>query len=106
MITNTVIEPEVPDVDYTLTVYYRYQNGDTAAPTVVEVHKEGDAYYVESPVIPGYTASIRLVSGTMPGRNVEYVVIYVRNGGYIIIEDFDTPLGLGQVFINTGDCLE
>ena len=105
VITNTR-NAVPPPAEHTLTVYYRYLNGNQAAPTVVEVHKEGDIYRVDSPVIPGYTATILVVTGTMPGYDVEYTVIYIPNGNTIIIEEPDTPLGLGQVFINVGDCLE
>ncbi|MBR4360647.1 MAG: Cna B-type domain-containing protein, partial [Clostridia bacterium] len=96
---NTVPTP----VEHTLTVYYRYQDGRQAAPTVVEIHKEGDTYRVVSPVIPGYTASILVVAGTMPGHDVEYTVIYIPDGN----PPPDNPEpGMGQVYINVGDCLE
>ena len=90
---------------YRLTIYYRYRNGRTAAPTVVEWHDEGDGYNVVSPVIPGYKADILVVKGTMPGHDVEYIVIYVPENS-ILIDDPRTPLGLGEVIINTGECFE
>lgn len=90
---------------YTLTIYYRYEDGTTAAETYVRTLSEGDTYDVPSPVIPGYRASLVRVAGTMPGHDVVYTVIYVREETEII-EEPGTPLGLGQVYINIGDCLE
>ena len=89
-----------------LRVLYRYMDGTTAAPTVEEIHREGDAYDVISPVIEGYTASLLRVTGTMPGRDVEYLVLYVPGDDLTTITDIETPLGLGNVFINFGDTLE
>ena len=94
------VEPE----DFELTIYYRYRDGSTAAPTYTEINSEGSSYFVPSPEIPGYTASNPVVSGTQPGRNIERTVIYVPDDGSIIIEDYGMPLGLGSSFVNTGDC--
>ncbi|MBR6030271.1 MAG: Cna B-type domain-containing protein, partial [Clostridia bacterium] len=109
-ITNTRVPPEENDTVYTLTIYYRYLDGRPAAPTVIQTHHEGDPYDVVSPHIDGYTATILRVTGIQPNRDIEYVVIYIPNNDpnnpFIIIDDFETPLGLGQVFINVGDCLE
>jgi len=46
------------------------------------------------------------VTGVMPPRNLTITVIYTPNGGGIIIDDYDTPLGLGNVGMNVGDCYE
>jgi len=102
--TNTRI-PEEDDTEYTLTIYYRYQNGNTAAETHYSVHQAGDAYDVVSPVIEGYRATILEVEGVMPARNMEYTVIYIPND-LEILDDLETPLGVGQVFVNLGDCVE
>ena len=108
------IVDDTPEIDeliedmqatYTLTIYYRYEDGTTAAETYVRTLSEGDTYDVPSPVIPGYRASLVRVAGTMPGHDVVYTVIYVREETEII-EEPGTPLGLGQVYINIGDCLE
>ena len=103
--TNRATERRLPTGPYTLTVHYRYADGTEASGDVVEVHMSGDGYSVVSPVIPGYKSSLAVVSGTMPNRDVEIVVIYVPEDE-ILIEDFETPLGLGDVFINVGDCYE
>ena len=95
-----------PEEDYTLTVYYIYEDGTTAAETVVETHNEGDNYNVPSPAIPGYTPSIPVVNGVMPAHDVVVTVIYTRPDTTITIDEPNTPLGLGQIYINVGDCLE
>ena len=62
---------------YTLTIYYQYENGETAAETFREEHMAGEAYSRMSPVIPGYKTIALVVEGTMPNRDIQYVVIYV-----------------------------
>jgi hypothetical protein len=44
----------------------------------------------------------------MPGRNTVFTVIYMPIDETIIIEELDTPLGLGdsQMFLNIDDCLD
>ena len=97
---------ELEDEDeYTLTIFYRFLDGSTAAPTITGVYWEGDPYDILSPEIEGYKATLLRVTGTMPARNVEYTVIYIPED-FILIDNFDTPLGLGQVNVNVGDCLE
>ena len=92
---------------YDLTINYVYKNGDTAAESYTDTLKAGDKYSVDSPVIDGYVPSIKVVEGTMPTRDVVITVIYVKKGnGLTIIDEYDVPLGLGQVAINAGDCFE
>ena len=102
-ITNSYREP-IPR--YTLTVRYRYVGGGTAAPTVRMTFEQGDHYYVESPRIAGYTASRTSVQGNMPARDLEYTVYYSRPEEDVVILDYGTPLGLGNLGLNTGDCIE
>ena len=60
-----------------------------------------------SPVIPGYTATMLRVSGTMPDRDLEYTVIYIpENARLIPIEDYNIPLGLGEIWMHVGVCFE
>ena len=97
---------------YRLTVHYIYLDGTPAAPTYVEQLLAGSPYGVESPEIEGYTPSTYLVSGVMPSRDMEYTVIYIPipkdPGGpsYLTIEDFETPLGLGVIYMHIGICIE
>ena len=103
-LVNTLDPSE--DISYTLTVQYVYPDGSPAAPTVRQTLRAGAPYAVVSPAIPGYTASQLIVRGTMPARDLTVKVIYVPGNGLVIIEEFETPLGLGQQYMNVGDCLE
>lgn len=107
--TPTPEPTPVPGEDsiYNLTVYYLYTDGGEAAAPYSNPYEEGDPYNVISPTIPEYTCTRGAVSGTMPGRNLSYVVYYMKGGvGYTILDDYDTPLGLGNIVINIGDCYE
>ena len=98
-------KPRKPKEQYTLTIYYKYQDGSQAARTFHEEIPVGDTYNVVSPKIPKYTATKLKIKGVMPKRNLVYTVYYYT-GGTIIIEDYETPLGLGDTIINIGDCFE
>ena len=89
---------------FTLTINYVYLNGAQAAPSVIEQLPMGATYEEASPVIAGYTANIPVVQGVMPNRNETITVFYV--GGDILIPDYGTPLGLGTVNLNAGECIE
>ena len=91
---------------YTLTVRYIFQDGTTAAPDYLRTLLYGDFYMHDSPVLSGYTASQRVVLGTMPGRNMVYTVIYVPDTVDIVIDEYGVPLGIGNVEMNVGDCFE
>ena len=67
--------------------------------------KYGTAYQVVSPAIAGYNPNTRVIAGTMPLRNVTMTVIYVPRNTAIIIDDLETPLGIG-VGINVGESIE
>ena len=101
--TNTRNQTPPDDREFTVTVHYRYWNGETAAESVREIHKVGEDYNITSPQIPGYRCSRPLVAGQQPARNIEFVVIYTPDN--ITIIDPPTPLGVGTL-INVGDCLE
>ena len=92
---------------FKLTIWYIYWDGRPAAPTHRHIHWPGEKYDVVSPVIPGYTATILRVSGTMPYRDVEYTVIYIPDTAKLIpIDDYNTPLGLGERQMHVGVCFE
>jgi uncharacterized repeat protein (TIGR01451 family) len=103
---DTVIDVIYTPNTYLLTILYRYENGTEAAPTAAEMVMAGETYYQASPIIPGYRANQPIVTGIMPARNVTITVIYTPDRGTIEIDDYDTPLGLGNVGINVGDCYE
>ena len=96
---------------YTLQVYFRYEDGRVAAPSYTGEYDYGAVYWVISPEIAGYTASIRQCRDTMPARNLIITVIYT--GGFKekpsnteIIDDYNTPLGLGGLGISIGETCE
>ena len=98
--------------EYHLTVKYIYEDGATAAPTHRQTLPAGADYDVPSPVIPGYVPTMERVVGVMPGRDVEYTVIYTPSpapgsGSHVInIDEYETPLGLGHIIMHTGVCYE
>ena len=104
--TNTRRQTPVQPADYTLTINYRYPDGRPAAPTYTETYHEGDPYDIASPQIDGYRASLLRVTGTMPGRDLVYTVIYLPTDDVTVFEELETPRGLGKVNLNVGDCLE
>ena len=110
-VTGTITADTTVDVVYTmgnftLTIYYVYADGTQAAPTYQRTLAFGEAYSVLSPVIDGYTANFRLVTGEMPARNMAYTIRYQAAGDGTIIDDYDTPLGLAGVGMCTGETYE
>ena len=91
---------------YTLTIHYRYLNGDTAAPVYTASLAPGTAYDVASPLVKGYSANLLRATGTMPERAVEYTVLYLPGDNLIAIDDYTTPLGIDDDIVNVGDCFE
>ena len=73
---------------------------------MTEQHVAGDPYNIVSPTIRGYTTTTLRVTGVMPESDLTRTVVYIPGNNTIVIDDFETPLGLGDVFINVGDCLE
>lgn len=64
---------------FTLTIHYRYAEGDVAVPDHVENDLvQGTAYNVTSPAIPGYTVDKAIVSGSMPAQDVTETVTYTK----------------------------
>ncbi len=93
---------------YRLTIYYIYEDGTKAWETYQHIYWPGDEYDVMSPVIPGYTANILRVNGVMPSRDVEYTVIYIpqKTKKVYYFDEYDTPLGLGIIYMHVGVCYE
>ena len=99
---NNVVPPQ-----HRVQIHYRYTNGTEASPTVTLTLYEGDNYNVPSPVIPGYTPSQRVITGTMRNTDVEYLVLYAPGDRtFYVIDEYETPLGIGNVYLNIGDCIE
>ena len=94
-------------VEYTLTIEYIFADGTPAAPAYTDELSVGDKYDVDSPEIAGYRATDKKVKGKMPARDMKVTVIYVKLGnGWTVIDDYDTPLGIGNVNLNAGECFE
>ena len=114
---TTEIQEETKTI-YRLTIYYRYLDGTTASATYDTTLQAGTPYNVPSPVIPGYVATLLRVSGVMPERDLQFIVIYIPTTGetplfpileetqLLSIEDYEVPLGLGFSMSNLGICME
>ena len=89
---------------YVLTINYVYANGTEAAPTYRVTLPFNAEYAVDSPAIGGYLRSLNRVNGRMPAQNVTYNVTYLLDG--VIIDDYDTPLGLPSLNMATGESYE
>ena len=98
-------EPARQPENYSLTVRYLYKDGSQAAVPYYNVYSPGENFNVYSPNISGYSRSRDTISGKMERRNESFVVYYY-DGNTIVIDDYETPLGLGDVIINIGDCYE
>ena len=90
---------------HTLTIYYIYWDGRKAAETHYAIHWPGEYYDVVSPVIPGYRATILEIAGVMPNRDLEFTVVYWPPED-TLIEDYETALGLGIIYMHVGVCYE
>ena len=88
-----------------LIIRYVYLDGKKAHETYDKTVLTGEDYSIDSPEIPGYIAMRIRVAGTNPGRDEEYMVIYVPEGTEME-PDPDTPLGLATTYLQIGICLE
>ena len=107
---DTEIEVVYSKNSYRLTIYYRDTNGNIIGTTYTDTLEYGDKYSVTSPALTGYTTVTGQVAGTMPDRNVQVTVYYqpvqAAGGSAVVIEDYATPLGLGNLSLSSGDCFE
>lgn len=117
--------------EYTLRIRYLYENGQEAAGTYETTLKADSNYQVASPEVSGYSASAANVSGQVEGRDIEVTVYYTAipapapapqnaegaqastdnaqqetEPAPVVIDDYKTPLGLGSLILNAGDCFE
>ena len=106
ILKNTVVVPKEEN-PYTVTIRYIYEDGTIVHQTYRGTFWPGDNYDVYSPVIAGYTASIQRVNGIAPARDLQFTVIYIRDDDSItIVPDYETPLGLGNIQMHVGVCIE
>ena len=109
IVRGTIEEDMIVVVHYipkawTLSIRYIYPDGTEAAAPYEAVVRTDAAYDVESPVIEGYKALTLRVSGTNPGRNEQYTVIYVPEDAEP--GDPPAPLGLETTSMQAGVCFE
>jgi len=104
--TDLVVDVIYSANEHKLTIEYIYKDGTPAAPAYTDSLKVHDEYEVESPEIDGYRPNKAVVKGHMPPHDVKITVIYMKKGNYTVIDDYETPLGLGNVNLNAGECFE
>jgi hypothetical protein len=128
-VTGTITADTTLNVYYTvnsynLTVNYVYMDGSQAAQTYTAAVAYGTAYSVTSPAVEGFTPNNAVVEGTMPARDVIHTVIYtaipapaqpdapavapaaapaVEHIPLVILEDYDTPLGIPNLSLCAGE---
>ena len=96
---------------FNLTIRYEYLNGETAAPSFYGQYMTGQEYYRETPLIKGYVTARTVVQGTMEFDDVVIVVLYVpeeiaKLGDTISIDDYESALGLFDLYVQMGVCIE
>ena len=90
-----------------LNITYAYADtGAQAAISYSTTMSVGETYSVPSPILVGYVADVKTVSGTMSGEDVTLVVTYSASGSkHFAIMDSDVPLA-GIASRSVGDCAE
>ena len=117
IVTGTITEDTVIDVIYTrnsynITVTYRDPYGNIVAQQTTRRLKYGDTYTIYVPTVNGFVPQQTVVTGTVPARDVQITVFYTpvpteeEPDNTVVINDYDTALGLGNVSLNAGDCFE
>ena len=69
---------------YTVTIHYRYADGTRVFDSYTDRLPVGASFSVASPALRGYTPSQASVTGTMPARDVEFIVIYTPEGQPVV----------------------
>ena len=80
--------------------------GAVAGPDNVSEVLAGANYSVPTPGIQGFYSTNPTVAGVMPPQDVELTVFYIPLDTTVVIDDYRTPLGLGNVSIMVGECIE
>lgn len=89
---------------WTMKIHYIFQDGTQAAPMYQTKLQTGEEYEVESPAIEGYKTLSLWKTGTNPGKDEQFTVIYVPEDEEL--KDPPTPLGLERTFMQVGVCFE
>ena len=96
---------------FNLEIRYEYLDGRTAAPTYYGMYMAGDTYNITNPVIDGYMTARITVHGTMQFGDAVIVVLYIpadmaSQGETISIDEYESPLGLNDLYAQMGICVE
>ena len=94
---------------YRVTIYYQFMDGTEAAETWTDTLYSGEGYDVECPKIEGYRTARQRVIGIVHGADVVITVLYVPDseGERLVgIDDYETPLGIRQLTVQVGLCIE
>ena len=127
---TTLTNRWVPQTYPVIVRYVDIETGEEIISPVTMTVPVGGRYDIESPAVPGYVLlGDEIVSGTVTNAGVNRVVYYapvvVPSGGtpdepsgegeseppmtlYTLVDiaDLETPLGLGGLNINVGECIE
>lgn len=80
VIVSKVCAPEPEVKEYNVRVDYVYADtGSTAAPSYNGKFQAGDPFFVDSPVIEGYTASTEKITGRIVNQDLTYTVKYTKD---------------------------
>lgn len=93
---------------WTLRIRYRKIDGSDLGFVHEQKIRTDEAYDVESPVIDGWKPVRLRITGVNPGRDENYTVIYVPDDwtDYQDMDDYNTPLDLGDYTLQVGVCAE
>ena len=93
---------------WTLRIRYRKIDGTDFGFVHQQQIRTDEAYDVESPAIDGWKPVRLRISGVNPGRDEYYTVIYVPDDwtDYRDMDDYTTPLDLGDYSLQAGVCGE
>ena len=111
LITTPIPTLEPNPGPYTLTVRYIHLNGTASAQTYQARMMAGEDYSVASPAVEGYVMSNNRVSGRMEYRDTTVTVLYIPEdmaavNTLILLDEYEVPLGLDNLFAQMGLCTE
>lgn len=99
-------------IEYTLTIHFMdAKDGHCLNNNEVYTYRYGEAYSVVPRVFETYKPILGEVSGIMPAGDRDITLCYVKNSSnsystVTIVDNFNTPLGLNNVYMTAGDCAE
>jgi len=117
---DTVVDVFYTRMDVTLTVRYVDLNGQELADPKDTVMKAGDPFREEAIEIAGYEPAVQTIEGRMSGLNKEVTFVYldmtadetgrkvttVTGRPTYLIDEYTTPLGVGETNRGAGETVE